>query len=157
MCSPRCISSRVPALAPVTCFLMLRGPGMVLSPPRICCDSVGSSFSLVPSPVPPWTWFPLSERTGKPSSQPVRATAAENLVSSLEEAPLSDVGAGPLRLSAALSPLRAHCCPLDLSLQFTALLGKPPPCMSLLLKSWVDAGEASSPESSGGQRWVLIP
>ena len=83
----------------------------------------------------------------------VRAGAVENLVSSLEEVALSDVGAGPLRLSAALSPLRAHCCPLDLSLQFTALLGKPPPSMSLLLKCWEDA----SPESSGGQRCILIP
>ena len=46
----------------------------------------------------------------------VRAGAAENLVSSLEEVALSDVGAGPLRLSAALSYLRAHSCPLDRSL-----------------------------------------
>ena len=84
---------------------------MVLFPPRICCDSVLSSFSLMLSPVHPWSWFPLSERTGKPSSQPVRATAAENLVSSLEEAALSDVGAGLLRLSAALSPLRAPVIP----------------------------------------------
>ena len=43
----------------------------------------------------------------------VRAGAVENLVSSLEEVALSDVGAGPLRLSAALSYLRAHSCPLD--------------------------------------------
>ena len=33
---------------------------MVLSPPRICCDSVGSPF-FMPSPVPPWSCFPLSE------------------------------------------------------------------------------------------------
>ena len=59
----------------------------------------------------------------------MRTTAAENVVSSLEEAALSDVGAGLLRLSAALSPLRAHYYPLDLSLQSTALLGKPPPCL----------------------------
>ena len=132
MCSHRCISSLVSALVPVT-FPMWWGPGMVLSPSRICCDSVGSTFCLVPSPVPPWSWFPLSERTGKPSSQPVRATAAENLVSSLEEAALSDVGAGPLRLSAALSPLRAPCGPLDLSLQSIVLFGNPPPSSYLFL------------------------
>ena len=60
MHSLRCISSRVPAPVPVTHFLMCWGPGMVLSPPRSCCDSVGSPFS-VPSPVPPWSCFPLSE------------------------------------------------------------------------------------------------
>ena len=58
--SLRCISSQVPAPVPVTHFLMCWGPGMVLSPPRSCCDSVGSPFS-VPSPVPPWSCFPLSE------------------------------------------------------------------------------------------------
>ena len=67
---------------------MCWGPGMVLSPPRICCDSVGSTFCLAPSPVPLWSWFPLSERTAG-----VRAGAAENLVSSLEKAAFSDVGA----------------------------------------------------------------
>ena len=51
--SPKCISSRVSALVPVTCFLMCWGPGMVLSPPRICCDSMGNTFFFVPSPVPP--------------------------------------------------------------------------------------------------------
>ena len=60
MCSPMCISSQVPASAPVTHFLMCWGPGTVLSPPRSCCDSVGSPF-FMPSPVPPWSCFPLSE------------------------------------------------------------------------------------------------
>ena len=60
--------------------------------------------------------------------------AMENLVSSLEEMALSDVGAGPLRLSAALSHLRAHCCPPDLSLQSTALFAKPPLFLYLLLE-----------------------
>jgi len=86
MCSHRCLSSLVSALVPVT-FPMWWGPGMVLSPPRICCDSVGSTFCLMPSPVPPWSWFPLSERTAG-----VRAGAVENLVSSLEKAAFSDVG-----------------------------------------------------------------
>ena len=54
----------------------------------------------------------------------VRAGAAENLVSSLEEVALSDVGAGPLKLSAALS-------------HPSTLLGKPPPSLSLLLECWV--------------------
>ena len=45
MCSPTCISSQVPALVPVTHFLSCWEPGTVLSLPRICCDSVGSSFS----------------------------------------------------------------------------------------------------------------
>ena len=67
----------------------------------------------------------------------VRAGAAENLVSSLEEVALSDVSAGPLKLSAALSHLRAHSFPLDRSLQSAALLGKPPPSLSLLLECWV--------------------
>ena len=45
MCNPMCVSSQVPALVPVTHFLSCWGPGMVLSPHRSCCDSVGSSFS----------------------------------------------------------------------------------------------------------------
>ena len=62
----------------------------------------------------------------------VRAGAAENLVSSLEEVAVSDVGAG-LAESAALSPLRAPCGPLDLSLQSIVLFGNPPPSSYLLL------------------------
>ena len=61
-----------------------------------------------------------------------------------------------LRLSAALSRLRAHCRPLDLSLQSTALLGKSPPSLSLLLECWADADEASPSEGFGGQKWVLV-
>ena len=62
MCSPTCISSQVPAPVPVTHFLMCWGPGMVLSPPRICCDSVGSTFSRALScPSLPGSCFPLSE------------------------------------------------------------------------------------------------
>ena len=78
----------------------------------------------------------------------VRAGAAENLVSSLEEVALSDVGAGPLKLSAALS----HPS-LQLSLGNPLLL-----CLcSLSAGCWADAGEASLPEGSGGQRWILYP
>ena len=59
MRSPKCIRSRVSAPFPVTCFLMCWGPGMVLCfPPRICCDSVGNTFSLMPSLVSCWSWFP---------------------------------------------------------------------------------------------------
>lgn len=61
-----------------------------------------------------------------------------------------------LRLSAAPSRLRAHCRPLDLSLQSAALLGKSPPSLSLLLECWADADEASPSEGSGGQRWVSV-
>ena len=62
MCSPKCISSQVPAPVPVTHFLMCWGPGMVLSPPRISCDSVGSTFSRALScPSLPGSCFPLSE------------------------------------------------------------------------------------------------
>ena len=73
----------------------------------------------------------------------VRAGVAENLVSSLEEVALSDVGAGPLKLSAALS----HPS-LQLSLGNPLLL-----CLcSLSAGCWADAGEASLPEGSGRQR-----
>ena len=43
---------------------MCWGPGMVLSPPRICCDSVGSSFSLVPFLSLPGAGFPEWEDGG---------------------------------------------------------------------------------------------
>ena len=61
-----------------------------------------------------------------------------------------------LRLCAALSCLRAHCHPLDLNFESTALLGKSPPSSSLLLECWAGAGEMSPSEGSGGQRWVLV-
>ena len=107
---------------------MCWGPGTVLSPPRICCDSVGSTFSHAVS-CPSLELVSLSERMAG-----VRDEAVENLVSSLEKVALSDVGAGLLRLSATLSCLRARCCPLDLSLQSTAVLRKPPLFLYLLLE-----------------------
>ena len=62
MCSPTCLSSQVPAPVPVIHFLMCWGPGMVLFPPRICCDSVGSTFSCaLYCPSLPGSDFPLSE------------------------------------------------------------------------------------------------
>ena len=72
----------------------------------------------------------------------VRAGAAENLVSSLEEVALSDVGPGPLKLSAALS----HPS-LQLSLGTPLLL-----CLcSLSAGCWADAGEASLPLEDRGE------
>ena len=102
---------------------------MVLSPPRICCDFTGSTFCLVPSPVPPWSWFPLSERTAG-----LRAGAAENLVSSLVEAALSDVGADLAETQCSPVSSQSSLSPLDLSLQSTALFAKPPLFLYLLLE-----------------------
>ena len=128
MCSPRCINSRVPALVPLTFPDVLGawdGPYLSQDLLRLYRELFLSHALSCPS----LELVSLSERMAG-----VRDEAVENLVSSLEKVALSDVGAGPLRLSATLSCLRAHCCPLDLSLQSTAVLRKPPLFLYLLLE-----------------------
>ena len=126
MCSPRCINSRVPALVPLT-FPDVLGPWDGPVPSQDLLRLYRELFLSRALSCPSLELVSLSERMAG-----VRDEAVENLVSSLEKVALSDVGAG-LAESAALSPLRAPCGPLDLSLQSIVLFGNPPPSSYLFL------------------------